>query len=471
MLLKITTTHSPATDLGYLLHKHPARQQSFKLAVGQAHVFFTETTEERCTAVLLLDIDPIQLVRGKGRKKDSGFTLQQYVNDRPYAASSFLSVAISQVYGTALNGRSKDRQELADTPIPLEVRVTAVPDNSKGRLLRRLFEPLGYEIELTEHQLDPDFPDWGQSRYLTLDLRATVRLADLLSHLYVLIPVLDNFKHYYVGQHEVEKLLEKGERWLSQHPEKELITQRYLRFHRSLTQDALARLLIADGTTDQETTDESQQAEEDKLERPLSLHEQRLNTVLAVLKGSGAQRVLDLGCGEGRLLGKLLREKQFQQIVGLDISYRVLEMAQSRLRLDRLPIHQKDRIKLLHGSLTYKDNRLQGFDAAAVVEVIEHLDESRLDSFSRILFGHARPALVAMTTPNAEYNVLFESLPAGQFRHRDHRFEWTRAQFATWAEQVANRHGYAVRFLPLGPEDPAVGAPSQMGVFTRLGTA
>ena len=358
MLLKITTTHTPATDLGYLLHKHPARCQTFPLAFGQAHIFFSEASDTSCTAVLLLDIDPIALVRGRGRN-NSGFSLQQYVNDRPYAASSFLSVAIAQVYGSALGGRCKDRPELAETAIPLQVQVAAVPDATGGDLLRRLFEPLGYEIALEPHPLDENFPEWGESRYFTLDLSATIRLGDLLSHLYVLIPVLDNFKHYWVGNDEVKKLLAKGERWLSQHPEKELITQRYLRYHRSLTQAALSQLLIEDGE-DVAETDVKQQAEEDELERPLSLHEQRLNSVLAVLKGSGAQRVLDLGCGEGKLLRKLMKESQFSEIIGLDISYRTLEIAKDRLRLDRLPPSQQGRLTLLHGALTYKDDRLKG---------------------------------------------------------------------------------------------------------------
>lgn len=463
MLLTITTTHQPATDLGYLLHKHPARVQTFNLAFGQAHVFYPEATADRCTAALLLDINPINLVRGT-----NDFALGQYVNDRPYVASSFLSVAIAQVYGTAMNATSKDRPELAQTPIPLEAKISVIPSRGGEGLLSRLFEPLGYALTTERHVLDLQFPDWGMSPYYTLTLVHTVRLADLLSHLYVLIPVLDNDKHYYVGDHEVEKLLAKGEGWLSTHPERELIVTRYLKHQRSLRRAALAQLVEDEAdTTAQDAEEVEAEAQIVEADEKVSLHEQRLGAVLAVLKQTGAARVLDLGCGEGRLLRRLLDEKQFTHILGMDVSHRALEIASERLKLERMPERKRERIDLLHGSLMYRDPRIADYDAAAVVEVIEHLDPPRLAAFERVLFEFARPATVVITTPNSEYNVMWETLPAGNFRHKDHRFEWTRAQFEQWAEGICRRFGYTVRFLPIGPEDVTVGAPSQMGVFER----
>lgn len=460
MLLTITTTHQPATDLGYLLYKHPARVQTFNLAFGQGHVFYSEATEDRCTAALLLDINPVGLVRGSG-----DVALSQYVNDRPYVASSFLSVAIAQVYGTALNGTCKDRPELAQTAIPLEARISVLPSRGGEQLLHHLFEPLGYALIAERHILDPQFPDWGVSPYYTVTLTHTVRLADLLSHLYVLIPVLDDDKHYYVGDGEVEKLLTKGEGWLATHPERDLIVKRYLKHQHSLKRAALARLVEDTSHPAAENAEEA--AIEQKVEDKISLHEHRLGTVLAVLKNSGAQRVLDLGCGEGRLLRLLLDEKQFTKILGMDVSYRTLEIAAERLKLERMPERQRQRVELMHGSLMYRDPRLEGYDAAAVVEVIEHLDPPRLAAFERMLFECARPAMVVITTPNREYNVMWETLPAGTFRHRDHRFEWTRAEFQQWAQGICERFGYSVRFLPIGPEDAAVGAPSQMAVFEQ----
>ena len=468
MLLTISTTHEPATDLGYLLHKNPARAQSVELSFGRAHVVYPEANAHRCTAALLLDVDPIGLVRGRRGPDGDGGLLAQYVNDRPYAASSFLSVAIAQAFGTAMSGRSKERPELAAMVIPLEARLTALPCRGGEELLRRLFEPLGYTIEAVPHALDATFPEWGDSRYFTVTLTAEKRLAELLAHVYVLVPVLDGEKHYWVGDAEVEKLLRVGEGWLAVHPERELIARRYLKHRHSLVRDAIARLVTEEeGTQDTASDPAAGNAEEERLERPVSLNEQRLATVLGALRASGATSVVDLGCGEGRLLRALLDDRSFQRIVGMDVSHRALEIAADRLRLDRLPPLQRQRIELIHGSLMYRDQRLSGFDAAAAVEVIEHLDPPRLAAFERVLFEHARPGTVVLTTPNTEYNVRWPTLPAGNFRHRDHRFEWTRTEFQAWATRVAERFGYTVRFAPVGPVDPDVGSPTQMALFTR----
>jgi 3' terminal RNA ribose 2'-O-methyltransferase Hen1 len=463
MILTISTTHTPATDLGYLLHKHPDRIQRFKLTFGAAHVFYPEVGDDRCTAALLLDVDPIDLARGKGPARGSAFSLYPYVNDRPYVASSFMSVAIAEVFGTALSGRCTGRPELAELPIPLAATIAALPCRGGEEQLRRLFEPLGYEIVTVQHPLDERFPEWGMSNYFTVELRGTLTLRELLAHLYVLIPVLDAEKHYWVGDDEVAKLLRHGEGWLNRHPARELIAKRYLKHRHSLASMALARL----AESDPDREEEEHNAEEKVLEKRIGLHAERLAQVAAILKESGAARVLDLGCGEGKLLKLLLNEKQFTEIIGVDVSHRDLSIAAERLKLAGMPEMQRSRITLLHGSLIYRDDRLAGYDAAAVVEVIEHLDPFRLESFERVLFQHARPATVVITTPNREYNAMWTTLPAGTFRHKDHRFEWSREEFESWAGAVAGRHGYGVRFMPVGPADPLLGAPTQMGVFTR----
>jgi 3' terminal RNA ribose 2'-O-methyltransferase Hen1 len=466
MLLTLTTTHAPATDLGYLLHKNPAKLQTFELSFGEAHVFYPEATPERCTAALLLDVDPVGLVRGRKGPAGEGFALEQYVSDRPYAATSFLSVAIARIFGSALAGRSKGRPELADSPLALTARVSALPCRGGERFLRSLLEPLGYTVTATRHALDNKFPTWGDSPYFNVELSARCRLSDLLTHLYVLIPVLDDDKHYWVGEAEVEKLLRHGEGWLATHPQREAIVYRYLKHRRNLMRQTIARLVDED-QLDPDEEAETHGQEEEALEKRISLNEERLGAVVAALKASDAKRVVDLGCGEGKLLRALLVEKQFEQITGLDVSTRTLERAADRLRLDQLPQKQRERLRLIQGSLTYRDRRLQGFDAAAVVEVIEHLDPPRLDAFARVLFECARPGTVVLTTPNAEYNVRFENLPAGTLRHKDHRFEWTRAEFQRWSDGVTGRFGYSVRLAPIGPNDAEVGAPTQMAVFSR----
>lgn len=473
MLLNLTTTHQPASDLGFLLHKHPDKFQSTELPFGTAHVFYPEATAARCTASLLLDIDPVALVRN-GRHE--AFSLGQYVNDRPYATSSFLSAAIAKVFSSALNGNCKNRPELVEVAMPFEVQLPSVSAPRGGEvLIRKLFEPLGYEVGVTHVPLDEKFPEWGESRYYSLTLRHTVRLHELLSHLYVLIPVLDNNKHYYVGENEVEKLLEKGGSWLPSHPEKEQITRRYLRHHLALTRAALARLLESENEeeADEETeetpaafTSEEQAAAEAIIGRRRNLHDERLDLAAETLVKSGAKRVLDLGCGEGKLLQRLIKYAQVEEILGMDVSYRSLAIAKRKLNFDQMSSRQKERINLVQGSLLYRDKRLGGFDAAAVIEVIEHMEADRLAAFERVLFEFARPKTVVVTTPNAEYNEKYETLSAGRFRHDDHRFEWTRAEFESWAKCVAEKNNYEVAFQPVGEYDEKMGAPSQMAVFT-----
>ena len=464
MLLTITTTHRPATDLGYLLHKHPGRCQGYDLSFGRAHVFYTEANDDRCSACLVLDVDPVGIVRGKGSAEG---LLSQYVNDRPYVASSFLSVAISQVYGSALQGRCKDRTDLAATPIPLSARLNVLPVRGGETFLRAVFELLGYVVACERHPLDDRFPEWGEGHYFSVSVSKETTLSELLTHLYVLVPVFDNQKHYFVGDDEMEKLLEKGSNWLGQHPEREEITRRYLKFRPSLFRQALARLVVEEQPLEAEGDVLPADTIIEASEGSLSLNDQRLGAVMAAIRASGARRVLDLGCGEGKLLRELIKDKQFEEIVGLDVSIRSLETARDRLKVDRMSEAQAARLKLVHGSLIYRDRRLEGFDAAAVVEVVEHLDPPRLSAFERVIFEFARPGTVVLTTPNREYNVTWENVGAERLRHPDHRFEWTRREFRTWAEGVAARHGYGVRFLPVGPVDEALGSPTQMAVFAR----
>ncbi|PSB58602.1 3' terminal RNA ribose 2'-O-methyltransferase Hen1 [Chamaesiphon polymorphus] len=461
MLLTISTTHQPATDLGYLLFKHPDKCQEFNLSFGTARVFYPEASDTKCTAALVLDINPVDLARGKAGAKRQ--TLEAYVSDRPYAASSFLSVAISQVFRTAMTGRCEQKQDIADTPIPLVAKIPVLPSRGREGFLRGLFEPLGYKVSVRRLALDETFPDWGNSSYFDVELSHTIKLCDLLSHLHVMIPVLDDDKHYYVNEDEIEKLLRHGEGWLSTHPLKEEITSRYLKRQRGLTRDALAQIAVEEvieETPDLETSEEI-------IEKPISLNQQRMETVVAALKANGAQRIVDLGCGEGKLLKLLLKEPTFQEILGMDVTYKSLEFAQERV-LDKLPTHQKGRLQLIQGSLNYRDARITGYDAATVIEVIEHMELDRLKAFERVLFEFAQPKMAIVTTPNVEYNVKFENLPIGKLRHPDHRFEWTRSEFQAWAQAVCDRYKYSVEFGSIGDIDSEVGSPTQMAIFQNI---
>ena len=487
MLLTIENTRKgeDARELGYLLQKHPDRLQSFELAFGQCHIFYPEASKERCRAALLLEIDPVKLVRGSGGKSKGDAPLAQYVNDRPYVASSLMSVALGKVFRSAMNGQCKDMPELAETALPLTIELSAVPVKGGEPFLRGVFEPLGYEVEAERLPLDERFSAWGESRLYQIRLKTEAKLKDVLNHLYVLIPVLDREKHYYVGAEEIEKLLRRSEQWLKGHPLSQVIATRYLRNKKSLATLALERLAenesdkqngeegegeggtANDATAQNTAVSEKSVGQEEALEKKISLNEVRMDTVVEKLKAIGARRVADLGCGEGKLLSRLVHDFFFQDIVGMDVSIRSLEIAERRLKLDRMPERKAQRLKLLHGSLMYRDTRLTNFDAATCIEVIEHLDVPRLNAFEKVVFGQARPNYVLITTPNREYNKLFESLEEGRFRHSDHRFEWSRAEFQSWSQEICERFGYSVDYFDVGTGDPELGPPTQMGVFSR----
>jgi 3' terminal RNA ribose 2'-O-methyltransferase Hen1 len=465
VLLTITTTRAPATDLGYLLHKHPDRLQTFPTAAGAAHVFYPEATAERCTAALLLEVDPIALVRGPAghRNKPSDGELAQYVNDRPYAASSMLAVALKEAFRTALTGRCDARPELAESRIPLALRVPALRCRGGAELAAAVFEPLGWTVAAESQPLRPE--EWGPSSYLDLRLAGQVRLADALNHLYVLLPVLDDAKHYWVSTDEVDKLIRAGGAWLAGHPAKELITRRYLSHRGILTRSALARLAEADDTEPEALDNAVTEDDAAQTRQPLAV--QRREAILTILRELHARRVGDLGCGSGVLTRALLAEKHIEKIVAVDVSARALQLAARDLNLDRMPDRQRERLQIFQSALTYRDDRLTGLDAAVLMEVIEHVDPERLPALERTVFGFAVPAAVVITTPNAEYNPHFAGLEPGAMRHRDHRFEWTRVQFQSWATGVATTYGYRVGFRPVGPEHPDAGPPTQLALFRK----
>jgi 3' terminal RNA ribose 2'-O-methyltransferase Hen1 len=459
MYLSIATTHRPATDLGFLLHKHPDRMHELELPFGKAHLVYPQADDERCEAALILDVDPVGLVRGKGQADG---LLDQYVNDRPYAASSFLSVALNKVLRTAMSGTCKARPELAETDLPLEAVITPLPARGGENLVRSLFEPLGWGVEVTPVV----GPQGGSSPYVSLRLTGCARLGLLLTQLYVLIPVLDDDKHYWVGDDEVEKLMSRGKGWLEGHPAKSLIVRRYLIHRRSLAETALARL-APEMASSSNAPGERRATPEEGLETPLRLNDLRMDAVVAALKATGARRIADLGCGEGRLLRRLVKEPWVESVIGLDAGIRDLEWAAKRLKLHEPGGPPEGRVTLLHGALTYRDDRYAGVHAAALVEVIEHLDPDRLPALVEAVFGQARPGAVIITTPNAEYNALFPNLAEGAMRHPDHRFEWDRAEFRAWVSAIESRHGYRAVYSDVGEADPAHGAPTQMAVLTR----
>lgn len=446
-------------DLGHLLHKHPDRVQTFDVHGGTAHVFYPEITADRCTVALVLEVDPVALVRGRSGTRD-GFVLGQYVNDRPYVASSLLSAAMAKVLGSALHGRSNGHEDLAAAALDLTITVPAVPGDPD--LLQRLFAPLGWVVTAEAPAADPTRPEWGDAPLVSLTLVGSQRLADALNHLYVLLPVLDDNKHYWVGEDEVDKLLRAGEGWLATHPERELITHRYLAHQRGLKDAALLRLTELDDRLDEAP-------EEESTARPLV--RLRHEAVLEVVQELRPSTVVDLGCGPGALLGSLLQVPGVTRVIGTEVSDAALSAAAKRLHVDIMTERQAERLSLLLSSLQYEDDRLTGLDLAVLMEVVEHIDPARLPAVVRNVFGAMRPRHVVVTTPNVEFNARYPKLFDGGLRHRDHRFEWTRAEFAAWATGVGQDHGYEVELRPVGEVDPDLGPPTQLAVFTRRGDA
>ena len=465
MLLTITYEGEHSQDLGFLLHKNPERAQQFDLSYGKAYVFYPEVSDSRTTAALLLDIDPLDLARGKVGSKDGG--LFDYVNDRPYASTSFMSTAIVRIFGTAMNGRCDKRQELADTPLNLTAKIYSLKDNGDTELARDLFEPLGYSVETVRTKLDDNFPEWGISPYIDLTISGKVKLSELLNHIYVLIPVFDKQKHYYISEDEIQKLLDHGEGWLADHPYREQITRRYFTARKSYARKALD-ILLADELAE-ENTDDAEIAENSEKEQHTPLNTQRLETVKNAVLASGASTVIDLGCGECRLTSLLLNEQQIKKITACDVSVAVLEKAAQRLHLDRMQPYRRNKLTLMQASLTYRDKRFEGFDCACVVEVIEHIEPMRLPAFERAVFEFAAPRTVILTTPNIEYNTNYEHMQENTLRHGDHRFEWTREEFRKWTERICEKFGYTCKISGIGDVDEVHGTPTQMGVFTKNG--
>lgn len=463
MLLTITYEGENTQELGFLLHKHPDRAQQFELSYGKAYVFYPEVSNERTTVALLLDTDPIDLARGKVGSREGG--LFDYVNDRPYASNSFMSTAIVRIFSTALNGKCDKKQELADTPLRLTAHIYALRDGGDERLAYELFEPLGYTVQTEREMLDERFEEWGRSPYIDLTISGTVRLADMLNHIYVLIPVFDKQKHYYIAEDEIQKFLDHGEGWISEHPFREKIAGRYFSAKKSYARKAID-ILLSDENAD---TAEEPNEETAEKEKRTPLNTIRLNAVKDEVLKSGASSVIDLGCGECRLTSLLLGEPKLKKITACDVSVRELEKAADRLHLDRMPEFKRNKLELMQASLTYRDKRFEGHECACVVEVIEHIEPMRIPAFERVVFEFSGFNTVILTTPNREYNENYEFLKNGGLRHDDHRFEWTRSEFKKWTEHICEKFGYSCEIGEIGEFDENYGAPTQIGVFTKNG--
>lgn len=484
MYFSLTSIGPAAADLSFLLRKHPDKVQRFDLPTGVATVFFPESSAERAEMTMVLTVDPIELIRNKSIRHGAGFPLGQFVNDRPYATTSLVSHAVAKVFSSAMTGGLASDPEAPFRRTDITLRLPALPvvahrELAGADLVRALFEPLGWTIAATPLPADPQHPEWGDSRYLDVTLSAHTTVADALRQFCALVPVVTDAQHYWVSSNQAEALVRLGtligseasseppadlasRSWLAGHSLAELIVRRYLVHQRDLVDECWALL---GGLPDAEG--ETGHAEK-VTQRAPRLADLRSAAIHAQLSGLGATSVVDMGCGEGALLRVLSRDASFRRLIGTDVDSRALRRAAESLNLFDADERLRDRVQLLHSSATYRDDRLKGADALVLMEVIEHLDADRLPTLVDTVFGFTRPGHVLVSTPNIEYNAFYPTPFETGYRHSDHRFEFTRAEFEEWASGIGEAYGYTVRFAGIGEADPEHGASTQMAVFTLL---
>ncbi len=451
MHLQITTTHRPATDLGYLLHKHPGKVNVADLSSGRTSMCFPRADAEACTFALSVEVDPVALVR------DRVGTTDAYVNDRPYAASSLLAHAIGRALGTARAGTCKARPDLVGVAMPFEVVVEGVGAGDRRLDPATAFGCLGYSVTFEPYEVDARGLGTLRARSGRLTLAGTVSLADMLDHLCVLLPVLDGDIHAYVDEGAVDSMLARSGRWLAAHPCRERIVRTFTKRLPALGERAMAGLRTASG----------EPPVTDGPGAPRRLDDDRRDFVVSAVAASGARSLLDLGCGEGKLLLRLADMPAVRRVLGVDPSVR--DVGRLRERLDRreVKVPHGIEVEVRFGTLALRDTRLAGFDAAVLSEVVEHVEPGRLEALERHLFGDAAPRTVVVTTPNHEFNVVW-GLPAGVLRHDDHRFEWDRAGFLAWVGKVEASYGYSATIHGIGDALPDLGHPTQAAVLVKV---
>lgn len=469
MILIISAVGKDCQKLSYLLQKSPFVVGEFDVGASfKTYVFFPEYSEERTTCAVMFDMNSIELVKSlKAHDRHATYSLFDYINDRPYVSSSFTCSIISDVFRSALNGKCREYPDLPNQEFDLSARFY-VSMKTKDDLIKELFEPLGYELSYSTERppVDSMYEQFGESPYydVTISRRETVK--DLLSHLYILIPILDKMRHYGPSSDEVKKIMKIGDSWLKDHPSKKKIVGRYFGKKKELATSVLDRL--EDQIKDEQRIDENS---DDEKETRTPLAGQRRKAIIRTLREHNVKTVLDLGCSTGKLSFELIDTPGIVKVTGADISARAIEKAVLEKRIHKkMTEDQKSRLDFVIASAIYRDLRFSAFDAIVLQEVIEHFDSWKLRVAEDVVFKYSGPRVVVVTTPNIEYNVLFENLENGKLRHRDHKFEFTRGQFKEWANRICKQFGYTVSFEDIGEFVENIGTQTQMAVFVRNNT-
>lgn len=444
MLFKITTKNRDPNDLSFLLHKHHAKIHNVETRHGQAIVFFSEKSYDVTSCCVTMEIDSIGLTKrfdhGNGQ-----IGLDAYVNDSPYSYSQIMNSAVRKVFGTTLTGVCKMKPELSSLEIDFEILLTPVRVPSKD-LVVNLFEPLGYDITMSDHSKYSKNVDFGLNPYVSIKLKKKGVLSLILSHINVLLGAIDTRRVNEINDDEIESLVNRSISWINEHPKKEFLLQRLLKKKKHV----LAAKLMLDPNSE-ETKAEGEFAPRRRL------NDDRHDKIVEIVKSLKPKKLLDLGCGEGNFLKKIANE-DIEKITGVDSFIEVLRWAKRKTEGYK-------NINLVQSGLTYHDKRLQGYDTATLIEVIEHNDHERLKLIIDNIFGHMSLDNIIISTPNIEYNVIYNVIG---FRHNDHRFEMTRKEFNDWAENIGLTYKYFVSFDGAGEVSSDHGQPTQIAIFRKI---
>ncbi|HWO95040.1 MAG TPA: 3' terminal RNA ribose 2'-O-methyltransferase Hen1 [Bacillus sp. (in: firmicutes)] len=452
MQLSMKVVGEGAENLSRLLAKNPNNLYDREEKGNRTRLVFTSSNEREAEAVIFVTPDPVELVRNS----PGIFDITQYINDREFAVSSLFCSYIRTALGTALNGKPKEEFiEWVDHPFNMEVGFGPVASHLSDQTIRELFEPLGYLIEIERGEADYSFnlKQKSSARYLKLKGQITVQQA--LRHLFILIPVLDNYKHYFIDEKEIEKIQRYGEGWLDEHPLRSYIIEQSLRFKELINKVPISSSIVTENKVNDDVSAPPK----------IRLNEQRYQAIIDKVESLPLnQKVVDFGSGEGKLSVRLGMVPNVQEILAVEPSessqLRALERFEKAAGKDQFVCPTP-----IWGSLFYYDERLRGKDIIILCEVIEHIDEFRLPNIMKTIFGEYRPNALIVTTPNHEYNAVYDM--DENMRHADHRFEWTRGEFKDWCETWIAKFPYSMQLQGIGQEHEEYGFPTQMCTFVR----
>lgn len=455
MQLTIKAIGENSRVISYLLSKNPSNLYDRDEKGSRVRLVYTAFTEEETELLIYVTPDPVELVRNS----PNTFDITQYINDREFAVSSLFCSYIKSALATALNGKPKDDFiKWVDYKFDLILGFGPVASDLPDAVIESIFTPIGYEVKIERGITDYSFKLKSRSsaRYINLTGRQTLQNA--IRHLFILIPVLDNYKHYYMDKSEVDKLERYGTGWLDDHPMRDLIIKRALKFKELISE-------VASPKKEDLLQGDSEPVEESEIK--VRLNEQRYQTIVDIVtKLPQKETVVDFGSGEGKLSVRLGFIPGVKEVLAVEPS----QVSQLRA------IRKIDKVRSsegfvaptqVWGSLFYFDTRLCDKDVMILSEVIEHIDEYRLAPIIETVFAQYSPKTLIINTPNYEYNVVFEM--KDNLRHSDHRFEWTREQFSLWCKELGARYNYSVNIGGIGEEDTDHGFPTQIAIFSKTG--